>query len=82
VTSFWSGLDGMTDFVSFLESRGIGQAVTAGLHLVTDHLQILTGAVMDIMQSIHEVRHVVGRETAPCPGKPQTTGHREDVGLS
>jgi hypothetical protein len=35
------------DLVSFLESRGIGQTVVAGLHPVIGHLQMLTGVMMD-----------------------------------
>jgi hypothetical protein len=45
--------------VSFLEFYGIGQAVVAGLHLVTGHLQMLMGTIVDAVQPIHEV-HVVG----------------------
>jgi hypothetical protein len=47
--------------ISFLETCKIGQAVFAGLHPVNGHLQMLTGAMVDALQSIDEVRHVVGR---------------------
>jgi hypothetical protein len=47
--------------VSFLESRGNGHAVIAGLHPVFGHIQMLTGIMTDVMQPFHEVRRLTRR---------------------
>jgi hypothetical protein len=57
--------------VSFQESLGIGQAVIVGLHPVTGHIQMLTGIMVDIMQSIHEVRHIVSHRLLLVAGSPE-----------
>jgi hypothetical protein len=54
---------------SFLESRGIGQAVTGHLHILTgvlDHCHVADPRGPSCTWSL----------TAPCPGEPRTTGHR------
>jgi hypothetical protein len=60
-----SGSGPQPDLVCFLESRGTSQAIVAALHPVTGHWQV------DVMQPIHDVRHVVGRRLHPVGGSPK-----------
>lgn len=67
------------DLVSFLESHKSGQAVIMDLHMVNGHFQILTDAMMDIMQPM---RSITESQNAPYQGKPKTKGHTADIVLS
>jgi hypothetical protein len=74
--SYGPGWAVQPDLLSFLESHGIDQAVVAGLHLVTGHLQMLSGIIMDVTQSIHKVQHIVNHRLLLVRGssKQRTTG--------
>jgi hypothetical protein len=58
------------DLVPSLETHGISQAVVAGLHSVTGHLQMLAHIMMDVMQPIHEVHHVMVVDCSLSEGAP------------
>lgn len=64
------------DFVPFLQSREVGQAVRADLRPVTDHFQMLSDIMIDIMSPIHEVHHLVCRRLLLVGESPkqQVTG--------
>jgi hypothetical protein len=44
-----------------LASSVIGEAVAEGLLPATGHITMFSGVMMEVVQSIREVRHVVGR---------------------
>jgi hypothetical protein len=59
VISLWFELGGTAILYHLPESRRIGQMVVASLHSVAGHLQVLTGVVMNAVESF-VVRCVVG----------------------
>jgi hypothetical protein len=45
--------------VLFIEYCGMSQAVALGFHSVTGHTEIVMRIMMDVMQPIHDVHHVL-----------------------
>lgn len=53
-----------------MESCRIGKAVIVGLHPVISRFQMLTGIMMDVVQWIDKVRHIVGHGLLLVRGAP------------